>query len=100
MACSEGANSSSLRASAEPSRAWSIPATSFLPPRGGPSKHKAWVPVKGPAPAAFLLVGQSVEPPRNIGCRLCGARGIAGDLRAQHAGDGGLLGPLAVIAGG
>ncbi len=49
-------------------------------------------------PAALDLVGQRVEPSRDIVGGGVGGGDVAGDPRAQHAGDRGLLDHLAVIA--
>ena len=49
-------------------------------------------------PAALDLVGQRVEPSRDVVRGGVGGGDIAGDLRAQHAGDRRLLDHLAVIA--
>jgi hypothetical protein len=49
-------------------------------------------------PAAFGFLGERVEAPRYIGRGVVGCGRIAGDARRQHAGDGGLLDDLAIVA--
>src|SRR5262249_12614916 len=48
-------------------------------------------------PAAFGRFGKRVKPPGDVLRRRGRADRIAGDLRAEHAGDGGLLDHLAIV---
>src|SRR5262249_40944398 len=49
-------------------------------------------------PAALDLVGKHVEPPRNVFCGFHGVVRIAENVGTEHAGNGGLLDHLPVVA--
>ena len=90
-ACKAGANSSSLRASAEPSSAWSIAAIS--------SAREGETPVltELTLPAALGLFGQRVEPRHDIGYRRGCFLRIGDDVGIEHAKYGSLLDHLPII---
>src|SRR5262245_37083317 len=67
-------------------------------PAHRPFKTESLAFAKFPLPAALHLIGKDVEPARNVACCFGRVARIAENVRTEHAGNGGLLDHLPVVA--